>query len=287
MVLSTTVTILQCLKAKDLKNSEARLRGELPARYREKGAKREMPGKLLEKLREEVFAACLELSARGLVAFTWGSVSAVDRGSGHVAIKPSGVEYGKMKVSDIVVVDLDGRAAEGELRPSAETPAHLEIYKGFPTAGAIVHTRSRWATIFAQAGRDIPPYGTSHADYFYGPIPCTREMADEEIRDEGEYEKTIGRVLVERFQGAGAKIDPIDVPAALVRSVGPFAWGKDVREALRNAAALEEIAMTAWHTQILSSTQLRPSTPMPRTLLEKHYLRRNGVDAYYGQSPAL
>jgi L-ribulose-5-phosphate 4-epimerase len=232
---------------------------------------------MLEKLREEVFAACLELSACGLVAFTWGGVSAVDRRNGLAAITPSGVEYDKMKVSDIVVVDLYGHAAEGQLRPSVETPAHLEIYKGFPAAGAIVHTRSRWATIFAQAGRDIPPYGTSHADYFYGPIPCTREMTDEEIRDEGEYEKTIGRVLVERFLGTVAKIDPVDVPAALVRNVGPFAWGKDVREALRNAKVLEEIATTAWHTQLLSST------PMPRTLLEKHYLRRNGVDAYYGQ----
>jgi L-ribulose-5-phosphate 4-epimerase len=235
---------------------------------------------MLEKLKEEVLAAHLELSERGLAVFAWGGVSGIDRRSGLVAIKPSGAECGKMEISDVVLVDLEGRVVDGELRPSTETPAHLELYKGFPAAGAVVHTHSRWATVFAQAGREILPYGTPHADYFYGPIPCTREMNDEEIRDEGEYEKTIGRVIVERFLGAGGKADPIDVPAALVRNVGPFAWGKNPREAVRNAAALEEIAMTAWHTQILSPT------PMLRTLLDKHYLRRHGVDAYYGQNPA-
>jgi L-ribulose-5-phosphate 4-epimerase len=236
---------------------------------------------MLENLKQDVLAAHLELFARGLAAFTWGNVSAIDRKSGLAAIKPSGVEYDGMKVSDIVLVDMDGRVVEGERRPSSDTPAHLEIYKNFPAAGAIAHTQSPWATIFAQAGRDIPPCGTSHADYFYGPIPCTREMTDEEIRDEGEYEKAIGRVLVERFLGA-AKIDPVDVPAALVRNVGPFAWGRDPREAVRNAAALEEIAMTAWHTQFFSPSP----APMPRTLLDRHYLRKNGVDAYYGQNPA-
>ncbi|MDR2175993.1 MAG: L-ribulose-5-phosphate 4-epimerase AraD [Synergistaceae bacterium] len=236
---------------------------------------------MLEKLKEEVFAAHMELSARGLVVFTWGNVSGIDRRSGLVAIKPSGVGYDDMKVSDIVLVDLNGRAVEGEMRPSADTPAHLELYKGFPAVGAVVHTHSRWAMAFAQAGREIPPYGTPHADYFYGPIPCTREITDAEIRGEGDCEKTIGRLIVERFLGVRAKVDPIDVPAALVRHVGPFAWGKDPREALRNAAVLEEIAMTAWHTQALSPA----ATPMPRTLLDRHYLRRHGVDAYYGQNP--
>jgi L-ribulose-5-phosphate 4-epimerase len=237
---------------------------------------------MLEKLKEEVFAAHMELSARGLAAFTWGSVSGIDRGSGLAAIKPSGVEYDRMKVSDIVLVDLNGSVVEGTMRPSADTPAHLELYKGFPAAGAVVHTHSRWAMIFAQAGREIPPYGVTHADYFYGPIPCTREMTDEEIRGEGDCEKTVGRVIVERFSGAGMKVDPVDVPAALVRGVGPFAWGKDPREAVRNAAALEEIAMTAWHTQVLSPA----AAPMTRTLLDRRYLRRHGVDAYYGQDPA-
>jgi L-ribulose-5-phosphate 4-epimerase len=242
---------------------------------------------MLEKLKEEVFAAYRELFSRGLAAFTWGNVSGIDRKSGLLAVTPSGVEHDKMKVSDIVLVDLDGRVAEGELRPSAETPAHLELYKGFPAAGAVVHTHSRWATAFAQAGREIPPYGTAHADYFYGPVPCTREMTDEEIRGEGDYEKTIGRVIVERFMAAGAgtgadaKIDPIDVPAALARNIGPFAWGKTPGEAVLNAAALEEIAMIAWLTQAFSPAP----APMPRTLLDKHYLRRYGVDAYYGQTP--
>jgi L-ribulose-5-phosphate 4-epimerase len=241
---------------------------------------------MLEKLKEEVFAAYMELFSRGLAAFTWSNVSGIDRKSGLVAITPSGVGYGEMKASDIVLVDLDGRAAEGELRPSAETPTHLELYKGFPAAGAVVHTHSRWATAFAQAGREIPPYGTAHADYFYGPVPCTREMTDEEIRGEGDYEKTIGRVIVERFLAGGAgttKIDPIDVPAVLARNIGPFAWGKTPREAVRNAAALEEIATIAWLTQALSPAPT--PMPMPRTLLDKHYLRRYGVDAYYGQTP--
>jgi L-ribulose-5-phosphate 4-epimerase len=237
--------------------------------------------KMLEKLKGEVFAAYLDLFARGLVAFTWGSTSGIDRKSGLVAVKPSGVGYETMKVSDIVLVDLDGGVAEGEMKPSTETPAHLEIYKNFPAAGAVVHTHSRGATAFAQAGREIPPYGTSHADYFYGPIPCTREVTDEEIRGEGEYEKAIGRLIVERFLGAGVKVDPIDVPAVLVRNIGPFAWGKTLREAVRNAAALEEIALTAWYTQALCPAS--PPAPMSRVLLDKHYLRKHGVDAYYGQ----
>lgn len=245
---------------------------------------------MLEQLKEEVFQANLELPRRGLVVFTWGNVSGIDRERGLVVIKPSGVEYDRMKPEDMVVIGLDGRKVEGGLNPSSDAPTHIELYKAFPGLGGIVHTHSRWATIFAQAGRPIPAYGTTHADYFYGEIPCTRPMTEAEIA--GAYEKETGAVIIERFSGAG--LDPGAVPAVLVRSHGPFAWGKNPGEAVHNAVVLEEIAMMAWHSAMLAASPGAAATgaaaacgsldPMPGALLDKHYLRKHGAGAYYGQS---
>ena len=227
---------------------------------------------MLEALKQKVLEANLSLPGYGLVTFTWGNVSAIDRNRGLVVIKPSGLAYDNMKAEDMVVVDLQGKQVEGGFRPSSDTPTHLALYRSFPTLGGIVHTHSRWATIFAQMGRGIPALGTTHADYFYGEIPCTRAMTDAEI--EGEYEKETGNVIVERMHG----IDPSAVPAALVFSHGPFAWGKDAEEAVHNAVVLEEVAMMAWHT--LQQAQM---PPMQQALLDKHYLRKHGAGAYYGQ----
>jgi len=238
---------------------------------------------MLEQLKEEVFQANLELPSRGLVVFTWGNVSGIDRERGLVVIKPSGVDYDRMKPEDMVVIDLDGRKIEGGLNPSSDAPTHIELYKAFPGLGGIVHTHSRWATIFAQAGRPIPAYGTTHADYFYGEIPCTRPMTEAEIA--GAYEKETGAVIIERFSGAG--LDPDAVPAVLVRSHGPFAWGKNPREAVHNAVVLEEIAMMAWHSAMLAAGPAEACgglEPMPGALMDKHYLRKHGAGAYYGQS---
>ncbi len=240
---------------------------------------------MLEQLKEEVFQANLELPRRGLVVFTWGNVSGIDRERGLVVIKPSGVDYDRMKPEDMVVIDLDGRKIEGGLNPSSDTPTHIELYKAFPGLGGIVHTHSRWATIFAQAGRPIPAYGTTHADYFYGEIPCTRPMTEAEIA--GAYEKETGAVIIERFSGAG--LDPDAVPAVLVRSHGPFAWGKNPEEAVHNAVVLEEIAMMAWHSAMLAAGTGAAAVggglePMPGALMDKHYLRKHGARAYYGQS---
>ena len=229
---------------------------------------------MLETLKQQVLQANLLLPKYNLVTFTWGNVSGIDREKGLVVIKPSGVSYEEMKASDMVVVDLDGRVVEGVLHPSSDTDTHLALYKAFPNLGGIVHTHSRWATIFAQQGRGIPALGTTHADYFYGEIPCTRRMTEEEIA--GRYELETGHVIVETF----ADMDPDAIPAALVHSHGPFAWGKDPMEAVHNAVVLEEVAFMAWHTQLPT-----PQPHMQRALLDKHYLRKHGANAYYGQDP--
>ncbi len=230
---------------------------------------------MLEQLKELVCKANLELPKYGLVTFTWGNVSAIDRESGLVVIKPSGVEYDGMKPEDMVVVDLEGRVVEGRYKPSSDTPTHVALYKAFPNLGGIVHTHSRWATTFAQAQVGVPALGTTHGDYFYGEIPCTRLMTPEEIG--GEYEKETGNVIIETFRARG--IDPDQVPAVLVASHGPFAWGKDAMEAVHNAVVLEEVAFMA-----LNAIQLNPGIgPMQQELLDKHYLRKHGANAYYGQ----
>lgn len=228
---------------------------------------------MLEKLKKEVLAANLALPKYGLVTFTWGNVSAIDRESGLVVIKPSGVSYEDMTAEDMVVIDLDGNVVEGKWKPSSDTPTHLVLYKAFPDCGGIVHTHSRWATSFAQAGVGIQPMGTTHGDYFYGEIPCTRRMTEAEIA--GEYEKKTGNVIVETFAGK----DPTAIPAALVHSHGPFAWGKDAAEAVHNAVVLEEVAFMNLHAMQLDPAQTR----MQQALLDKHYLRKHGKNAYYGQ----
>lgn len=228
---------------------------------------------MLEHLKQEVYKANMQLPKHGLVTFTWGNVSGIDRESGLVVIKPSGVEYETMKADDMVVVDLDGNTVEGSLNPSSDTPTHLELYKAFPDIGGIVHTHSHWATVFAQAGMSIKPYGTTHADYFYGEVPCTAKMTKAQIM--GEYEKDTGTVIIERFK----TLDPMDIPAVLVHSHGPFTWGKNANEAVYHAVVLEEVAMMAYHAQLLD-----PSLPvMQQELLDKHYLRKHGANAYYGQ----
>lgn len=229
---------------------------------------------MLEELKQIVFKANLELPKHGLITFTWGNVSGIDREKGLVVIKPSGVEYDEMKAEDMVVVDLNGNRVEGDLKPSSDTPTHIELYKAFSNIGGVVHTHSRWATTFAQAGMGIPPYGTTHGDYFYGEIPCTRRMIDTEI--EGAYEKETGKVIIERFK----EINPDDMPAVLVHSHGPFTWGKDPMNAVHNSVVLEELAMMAWHCKSLSGNTIEP---MQSVLLDKHYLRKHGANAYYGQ----
>lgn len=230
---------------------------------------------MLEQLKEEVFKANLELPKYGLVLFTWGNVSAIDREKGLVVIKPSGVEYDTMKASDMVVVDLDGNVIEGELKPSSDTPTHLEFYKAFPNIGGVVHTHSTNAVIWSQAGRDIPAYGTTHGDYFYGLIPCTRKMTEKEIK--GAYEKETGIVVVETFRERN--IDPDMVPGVLVQSHGPFTWGKNAYEAVHNSVVLEELSKMALYTEVINPKVEK----MQRELLDKHFLRKHGKDAYYGQ----
>lgn len=230
---------------------------------------------MLEKLKEEVFKANLELPKKGLVLFTWGNVSAIDREKNLIVIKPSGVDYETMKVEDMVVVDLDGNVVEGELNPSSDTPTHIELYKAFPTIGGVVHTHSTNATIWAQSGRDIPAYGTTHADYFYGSIPCTRKMTEEEIK--GSYEKETGTVIIETFEKRN--INPKFVPGVLVNSHGPFTWGKNASEAVYNSVVLEEVAKMATYTEQVN----KDIKPMQQELLDKHFLRKHGENAYYGQ----
>lgn len=229
---------------------------------------------MYKKLKEEVLKANLLLPKYGLVVFTWGNVSAVDREKGIIAIKPSGVEYDDMQADDIVIVDLaTGEVLDGKLKPSSDTPTHLELYRQFPNIGGIVHTHSRWATIFAQAKHPIKAYGTTHADYFYGAIPCTRLLSEAEIK--GEYELNTGKVIVETFKD----IDPDFVPGVVVASHGPFAWGKSALDAVHNAVVMEEVAMMSWHAKIENSSL----ESMDQNLLDKHFLRKHGKNAYYGQ----
>ena len=228
---------------------------------------------MLEQLKEQVLQANLLLPRYNLVTFIWGNVSGIDRERGLIVIKPSGVPYEGMTAEDMVVVDLDGKRVEGKWKPSSDTPTHAALYRAFPGLGGIVHTHSRWATTFAQAGRPIPAMGTTQGDYFYGAIPCTRPMTEAEIA--GEYELETGNVIIETFRDT----DPMQIPAVLVYSHGPFAWGKDPREAVHNAVVLEEVAFMDWHAMMLNPAQ----GPMQQALLDKHYLRKHGANAYYGQ----
>ena len=230
---------------------------------------------MLKKLKKQVLEANLALPAHGLVTFTWGNVSGIDRERGLVVIKPSGVAYEGMTVDDMVVIDMDGNVVDGHWKPSSDTPTHLALYKAFPACGGVVHTHSRWATSFAQAGRGIPAMGTTQGDYFYGEIPCTRLMTPEEIA--GEYELETGNVIIETFAERG--VDPAAVPGVLVNSHGPFAWGKDAAEAVHNAVVMEEVAFMDF-----VALSLEPGRePMQQELLDKHYLRKHGANAYYGQ----
>jgi L-ribulose-5-phosphate 4-epimerase len=229
---------------------------------------------MLEELKELVCKANLELPKYGLVTFTWGNVSGIDRSAGLVVIKPSGVAYDRMTAEDMVVVSLaTGEVVEGKWKPSSDTATHLALYRAFPHIGGIVHTHSRWATSWAQAGRGIPAYGTTHGDYFYGEIPCTRKMTPDEIN--GAYELETGNVIVETF----TEKNEDDIPAVLVHSHGPFTWGTDPMNAVHNAVVLEELAFMAFHTETLNPEIV----PMQSQLLDKHYLRKHGKDAYYGQ----
>lgn len=228
---------------------------------------------MLEELKRSVYEANMQLPHYGLVTFTWGNVSGIDRERGLFVIKPSGVAYEKMQPEDMVVMDLDGVQVEGRLRPSSDTATHLELYKAFPEVGGIVHTHSRWATAWAQAGRAIPCYGTTQADYFYGEIPCTRDLTKDEI-NEG-YEKNTGLVIVQRF----AELDAMAVPGVLCCHHGPFAWGKDAGEAVHNAVVMETVAEMAFHCEQLGKT----AGTVPQAQLDKHYFRKHGKNAYYGQ----
>lgn len=229
---------------------------------------------MLEELKRTVCEANLLLPRHGLVTFTWGNVSGVDREGGLMVIKPSGVEYENMGPEDMVVIRLsDGERVEGRCKPSSDTDTHLALYRAFPKLGGVVHTHSRWATTFAQAGRAIPAMGTTQGDYFYGDIPCTRKMTPEEIG--GSYELETGNVIIETFQG----MEPMDIPGVLVHSHGPFAWGKDPLNAVHNAVVMEEVAFMDWHTMLLNPESGR----MQQELLDKHYLRKHGANAYYGQ----
>ena len=227
---------------------------------------------MLNELKQSVFEANLELVRQGLVVYTWGNVSGIDRKQGLVVIKPSGVSYDEMKMTDMVVVDLDSRVMEGRLKPSSDTATHLVLYKAFPNIGGIVHSHSPWATSWAQAGKAIPALGTTHADYFYGPVPCTRKLTEKEISS--AYELETGQVIVDTFSG----IDPDAVPAVLVNNHAPFTWGKNPYEAVYHARVLEEVAMMAYHC-----LQINPTANIDQFLLDRHYFRKHGKDAYYGQ----
>ncbi len=227
---------------------------------------------MLEGLKEKVFKANLDLVKHGLVIFTWGNVSAIDRQSGLVVIKPSGVAYDVMKAEDMVVVDLDSNIVEGNLNPSSDTPTHLVLYKAFPEIGGVVHTHSTYATAWAQAGKDIPNIGTTHADYFYKEIPCTADMTEAEVM--GDYELETGNVIVKRFQG----MNPVHTPGVLVKNHGPFAWGKDAHEAVHNAVVMEQVAKMASIAYLVN-----PQLTMNPLLIEKHFSRKHGPNAYYGQ----
>ncbi len=227
---------------------------------------------MLEQLKHTVWQENCRLKESGLVVLTWGNVSAIDREKGLIVIKPSGLSYDTMQPEDMCVIDMDGNRIEGRWNPSSDTPTHLALYKAFPGIGGVVHTHSRWATIFAQAGQEIPGLGTTHADQFYGSVPCTRPLTDAEISE--AYEANTGIVIAEAMAGR----DPMSVPAALVVSHGPFTWGKTAKKAVDAAITLEEVAMMAWHTRAIA-----PEAKLPQNLADKHYSRKHGPGAYYGQ----
>ena len=230
---------------------------------------------MLEQLKKEVYEANMELPRRGLITYTWGNVSGRDAETGYFVIKPSGVDYDKLTADDMVVCDLEGNVIEGKYKPSSDTPTHIELYKKYPELGGIVHTHSPEATAWAQAGRDIPLYGTTHADYFYGAVPCARHLTKEELDE--DYEKNTGKVIIETFTNRG--IDPVAVPGVICHSHGPFTWGKDAAQAVYHAVVLEEVAKMA-----LLTRQVDPSAaPAPQYLQDKHYMRKHGPNAYYGQ----
>ena len=230
---------------------------------------------MLEELRKQVYEANMELPRRNLVTYTWGNVSGIDRESGLVVIKPSGVEYDELTPENLVVLDLDGNRVGGELNHSSDTKTHLELYKAFPTLGGIVHTHSPYAVAWAQAGRDIPCYGTTHADYFYGAVPCARHLTKEELDE--DYENNTGKIIIDTFTDRG--IDPVAVPGVICHSHGPFTWGKDAAQAVYHAVVLEEVAKMALLTRQVDSD----AAPAPQYLQDKHYMRKHGPNAYYGQ----
>lgn len=227
---------------------------------------------MLEAVKEQVLQANLLLKSSGLVVLTWGNVSQIDRETGYIVIKPSGVDYSQMKAEDMVVVDLNGKVIEGDLKPSSDLPTHIELYKAFADIGGVTHTHSRWATIYSQAGLPVRALGTTHADTFYGDVPVTRRLTAQEIS--GDYEKETGTVIVEAFQN----IDPNNVPGVLVNSHGPFTWGKDAMKSVENAIVLEEVSAMAYAT-----LDLNPAVTIQKELLDKHFLRKHGKNAYYGQ----
>ena len=231
---------------------------------------------MLEELKKQVYEANMKLPYYGLVTFTWGNVSAIDKEKGLFVIKPSGGDYDKLSPEDMVVMDLEGNRIEGCLNPSSDTPTHLELYKAFPEIGGIVHTHSSYATSWAQAGRGIPCYGTTHADYIYGEVPCLRCLTKEEIEE--AYEENTGHLIVNEF--VRMKKDPMAVPAVLCKNHGPFAWGKDAMDAVHNAVVLEEVAKMAYRTETINPKVL----PAPGELQDKHYFRKHGANAYYGQN---
>lgn len=228
---------------------------------------------MLEKLKREVLKANLELKNNGLVILTWGNVSGIDRNKNLIVIKPSGVEYGELKDKDMVVVDLNGKVIEGDKNPSTDTPAHLELYKAFPGIGGIAHAHSMYAVMFAQAGMEIPCFGTTHADHFHGPVPLTRFLSKEEVKD--SYELNTGRIIVERFK----KLDPLSVPGVLVRGHAPFAWGKNAADSVRNALILEKISEMAFGTLTINPD----AGELPKYISNKHFQRKHGGNSYYGQ----
>ncbi len=227
---------------------------------------------MLNELKKQVFEANIDLVKHGLVIFTWGNVSGIDREQGLIVIKPSGVSYDKMTADDMVVVDLDGKVLNSHLKPSSDTPTHLALYREFESIGGIVHTHSEWATSWAQAGISIPALGTTHADYFFGSVPCTRKLTEKEVK--GNYEIETGNVIIETFKG----IDPLAIPSVIINGHGPFSWGKNASDAVHNAVVLEEVAKMAHHT-----LTLREVKGIDQYLLNKHYYRKHGPGAYYGQ----
>ena len=228
---------------------------------------------MLEQLKKEVYEANMELVEKGLVIYTWGNVSGIDRESGYVVIKPSGVDYDVMTPDDMVVIDLEGNVIEGKYKPSSDTATHLVLYKQYSEIGGVVHTHSKWAVTFAQAGIDIPAFGTTHADYFFGDIPCTRALTEAEVQ--GEYELNTGRVIVETL----GEVEPLHTPGVVVYQHGPFAWGKDAHDAVHNAVVKEEVAKMAWIARGINPAL----SPIDSYLMNKHFMRKHGPNAYYGQ----